>query len=138
MKTVLVFCTLPLVALAALAQDKLVDRIPAAQAFVTAQVKGDFAGAMKDFDEVMKKASPADKMEATWKKVQMQVGPFQKQLSTRQEKKGKYDIVYVTCKFEKMELDIRVVFTADGQITGYSIRPVEKKYDFQPPSYARP
>ena len=34
--------------------------------------------------------------------------------------------------------DVRVVFTRDGQITGYSIRLVQQKYDFQPPSYARP
>jgi dienelactone hydrolase len=65
------------------------------------------------------------------------VGPFQKQLATRQEKTGKADIVYVTCRFEKMPLDVRVVFTRDGQIAGYSIRPVQKKYDFQPPAYAR-
>jgi dienelactone hydrolase len=138
MKTALVVCLLPLVALAALAQNKLIDRTPAAQAFVTAQSKGDFAAATKDFDEVMKKASPADKMETTWKAVQKQVGPFQKQLSTRTETVGKYDVVYVTCKFEKMDLDVRVVFNREGQIAGYSIRPVQKKYDFQPPSYARP
>src|SRR5579872_7868 len=109
--------------------DKAPDRTALAEAFVAAHVKGDFAAAMKDFDDAMKKASPADKMEATWKLVQGQVGPFQKRLGTRQERKGKCDIVYVTCQFEKMPLDVRVVFTADGQITGYSIRPVEKKYE---------
>jgi dienelactone hydrolase len=118
--------------------DQRADRTAAAQAFVAAQVRGDFAAAMKEFDDVMKKASPADKMEATWKLVQKQVGPFQKQLGTRQEKTEKYDIVYVTCQFEKMALDVRVVFTRDGQITGYTIRPVQKQYDFAPPSYARP
>jgi uncharacterized protein len=43
----------------------------------------------------------------------------------------------VTCQFEKTSLEVRVVFTGEGQITGYSFRPVQKKYDFTPPSYAR-
>ena len=42
---------------------KPADRTAAAQAFLDAQVKGDFAGSMKNFDDAMKKASPADKME---------------------------------------------------------------------------
>src|SRR6516225_5854040 len=120
------------------ADGQVADRTAVAEAFVAAHAKGDFAAAMKAFDDVMKKASPADKMEAVWKQVQQQVGPFQKQLRTRTEKTGKYDIVCVTCQFEKMPLDVRVVFTRDGQITGYSIRPVSKPSDFKPPPYARP
>ena len=117
--------------------DQPADCVPAAEAFVAAHAKGDFKAAMKDFDDAMKKASPADKMEEVWKQIVTQVGPFQKQVSTRQEKEGKYDVVYVTCQFEKTQLDVRVVFTAEKQITGYSIRPVKKKYDFKPPPYAR-
>ena len=141
MRIVLLSAILFLSALATLtgagSDGKSADRTALAQAFVAAQVKGNFAGAMKKFDDVMKKSSPADKMEAVWKQLVMQVGPFQKQLATHQEKAGKYDIVLVTCQFEKLPLDVRVVFTGDGQITGYSIRPVQKKYDFRPPSYAR-
>jgi uncharacterized protein len=141
MRVIFPILILPFTALATLAgaggAGKPADRTAVAKAFVEAHVKGDFAAAMKEFDEVMKKASPADKMEVAWKQVVMQVGPFQKQLATRQEKAGKYDIVYVTCQFEKLPLDFRVVFTDKGQITGYSIRPVEKKYDFKPPSYAK-
>jgi uncharacterized protein len=113
------------------------DCTPLAEAFVAAQAKGDFTAAMKDFDDAMKKASPADKMEAAWKQVVMQVGPFQKKLASRQEKAGKYEFVYVTCQFEKQQLDVRVVFTAERQITGYHFRPVPKNYDFKAPSYAR-
>jgi dienelactone hydrolase len=140
MKNTVALGILPLLALAAFAGggDLVADRTATAEAFVAAQVKGDFTAAMKDFDDVMKKALPADKMEAVWKAVQKQVGPYQKQLGTRKDKAGKYDVVYVTCQFEKMPLDIRVVFTSAGQITGYSIRPVQKKYDFKPPAYARP
>jgi dienelactone hydrolase len=140
MRTSLAVIVLALAALPAFggSDAKPGDRIAIAKAFVAAQVKGDFAAAMKEFDDVMKKASPADKMETTWKLVEKQVGPFQKQLGARQETAGKYDIVYVTCQFEKTPLDVRVVFTKGGQITGYQFRPVQKKYDFKPPTYARP
>jgi uncharacterized protein len=140
MKISLSLAILTLFAAAGLAAEdaKPTDHIPKAKAFVTAQAKGDFAAAMKDFDDVMHKASPADKMETAWKLVEKQAGPFRKQLETRQEKTGKYDIVYVTCQFEKTSLDVRVVFTGEGQITGYSFRPVQKKYEFTPPAYAHP
>jgi uncharacterized protein (TIGR03000 family) len=113
------------------------DRTPAARAFVAAQARGDFTAATREFDEVMKKASPPDKMEKVWKALEKQAGPFQKQFGTRRETLGKYDLVYVTCQWEKTQLDVRVVFTRDGQITGYTIRPVQKAYDFKPPPYAR-
>jgi dienelactone hydrolase len=140
MRTFLAVIVLGLAALPAFGggDGKPADRTAIAKAFVAAQVKGDFAAAMKEFDDVMKKASPADKMEATWKLVEKQVGPFRKQLGTRQETAGKYDIVYITCQFEKTPLEVRVVITKDGQITGYQFRPVQKKYNFKPPSYARP
>src|SRR5207237_7347353 len=115
MKTALALGLLALGSVAA-AADKPADRTALAEAFVAAQAKGDFAAAMKEFDDVMKKASPADKMEAAWQLVQKQVGPFRKQVGTRREKLDKYDIVYVTCQFEKTPLDVRVVFTRDGQI----------------------
>src|ERR1700738_4432139 len=81
MRTSLALIVLALAALPAFSggDAKPADRTAIAKAFVAAQVKGDFAAAMKEFDDVMKKASPADKMEATWKLVEKQVGPFQKQ-----------------------------------------------------------
>jgi dienelactone hydrolase len=117
--------------------DPAAQRAARARAFVAAQARGDFTAAGRDFDDVMKKASPPDKMEAAWKAVEKQVGPFRKQLGTRAGTAGKYDVVYVTCQFEKTTLDVRVVFTRDGQITGYQFRPVYKPEDFKPPPYAR-
>src|SRR5260370_5448735 len=75
MRTSLALIVLALAALPAFGggDAKPADRSAIAKAFVAGQVKGDFAAAMKEFDDVMKKASPADKMEATWKLVQKQV-----------------------------------------------------------------
>ncbi len=132
-----------LVALAALtlsvaaAPEGEAGRKAAAEALVAALAKGDFAAAGKDFDDAMKKALPEDKFKATWAAVQKQVGPFKKQLGVRTEAGGKYQFVFVTCHFEKMDLDAKVVFDGD-KVTGLQFRPAKSAYDFKPPPYARP
>jgi dienelactone hydrolase len=121
----------------AMAQDLIGDQFASlkasALAFVDAQVREDFDAAGKNFDDVMKKASPPDKMGATWKAVIGQVGPFQKVTGVRGERKGKYDIVYVTCQFKKMALDLKVVFGADTRISGYFF--VAPPVPYKPPAY---
>jgi dienelactone hydrolase len=108
-----------------------------ARALVAALAKEDWAAAGKDFDDAMKKALPADKLKGTWGAVLGQVGPFQKQAGVRAEKAGKYDAVFVTCRFEKMALDVKVVF--DGpRVTGLFFRPARGAFAYKPPPYARP
>ena len=46
-------------------------------------------------------------------------------MGSRTEKVDKYDVVIVTCQFEKMALDVRVVFNADKQVTGLNFRPAK-------------
>src|SRR2546423_7846838 len=74
---------------------------PAAKAFVELLDKGEFAKATESFDAAMLKALPAAELKKTWEKVVSDAGAFKKQLSTRKETKGKYDVVYVTCEFAK-------------------------------------
>jgi dienelactone hydrolase len=112
-------------------------RKAAAEAMVAALARGDFAAAGKDFDDAMKKALPEDKLKETWATLQKKVGPFQKQTGVRAEAGKKYQFVYVTCHFEKMDLDARVVFDG-GKVTGLQFRPPQRAYEFKPPPYARP
>jgi dienelactone hydrolase len=121
-----------------LGDDKLADQKTTAQAMVTALVKEDFTAAGKAFDDTMKKVLPTDKLEQTWKKVIGQVGAFQKQTGVRTESGGKYDLVFVTCQFEKTTLDIKVSFNADKQIAGLFFVAPKGTYDFKPPAYAKP
>src|SRR5262245_15362692 len=100
------------------AQEKEAAVEKTAKAFVALLDKGDFDKATGDFDEAMLKALPADKLKGTWEKVGGDAGAFKKQLSSRVEKSGKYDVVIVTCEFQKKKLDARVVFDKDGKITG--------------------
>lgn len=90
----------------------------AAKAFVDLLDKGEFEKAAGDFDETMLKVLPADKLKGTWAKVVGEAGAFKKQLASRIEKKDKYEIVFVTCQFEKKKMEARVVFDKDGKIAG--------------------
>src|SRR5262249_48895994 len=54
------------------------------------------------------------------------------QVSLRREKVDTYDVVVITAQFAKTELDVRVTFTADGQVTGLFFAPAK------PPSYKSP
>src|SRR6266404_2359865 len=73
-----------------------------AMTFVDRLSKADFAGAAKGFDAGMQQAMPVDKLEETWNSLGERVGPFQKQTGARCEPGEKYDVVYVTCAFEKL------------------------------------
>lgn len=119
------------------AEDKLPDQTATATALVDAFVKGDYAAAGKQFDRTMQKVLSEDKRKDLWKRLTEQVGPFTKRTGTRVEKVDKFDVVYVTCRFEKMTLDVRVVFDADKKVSGLQFRPAKGDYEFKPPPYAR-
>lgn len=126
------------IASAGAVEKKFPEQTDRATALVDALVKGNYSDAGKHFDGVMQKALPTDKRKELWEALVKQVGSFQKRKETRVEKAGKYDVVIVTCQFQKMALDARVVFTADKQVTGLQFRPAQGAYDFKPPPYARP
>jgi fermentation-respiration switch protein FrsA (DUF1100 family) len=135
----LLLCSCGALARASAEEKKLPEQTAAATALVDALAKGDFTAAAKDFDSAMKKALPSDdKRKEMWEKLIEQVGAFHKRTGTRVEKADKFDVVIVTCQFEKMTLDARIVFNADKQVTGLFFRPAKGAYDFKPPPYARP
>ena len=75
------------------------------------------------FDETMKTVLPESKLQEIWKAVLVQAGAFKSQGSTRQEKSGPYDMVFVTCQFERAVLEIRLVFNAQRQLSGLFFSP---------------
>src|SRR5260370_37345950 len=94
-----------------------------AMAFVELLDKGDFANATKDFDATMLKVMPADELKKTWEKVLGDAGAFKKQLGTRIEGMGKYEIGHVTCEFARKKEDEGVGFEQDVEITGLGFGP---------------
>jgi dienelactone hydrolase len=101
------------------------ELIVAAKQFVDLLTKEDFAGAVARFDETMKTALPEPKLRETWKALQAQAGQFQKQLAARTIKLAGYDVVFVTCQFERTALDTKVVFDGSGRIAGLFFVPTQ-------------
>jgi dienelactone hydrolase len=97
--------------------------------------KGDFANAGKDFDKTMKKVLPPKELEKLWKDLLGKYGALKKQQGVRTERGEKYDFVFVSCTFEKGPLDIKVVFTKDGEITGMFFTFPKSKVKYKAPDY---
>lgn len=102
--------------------------------FVELLTKGDFSDATEDFDGTMKRVLPPRKLQAIWTSLVTQVGSFEKQIGIRTGKYGQYDIVFVTCRFERAYIDVKVVFNSEGKISGLSFAP-GKPPAYKPPEY---
>ncbi len=89
-----------------------------ARELVMLLVKGDYAKVVENFDGTMKTALPAEKLQEAWNTVIAKAGAFIEQQGVRKGKYLQYDIVFVTCKFEKGTLDTKVVFNQEKQISG--------------------
>jgi pimeloyl-ACP methyl ester carboxylesterase len=103
-----------------------------AAAFVDALAGDDFEAVTADFDETMAKVMPAAKLKQTWDGVQAQYGKFKQRRASRVEstkaKEVEYDIVFVTGEFEKGPLDVKVVYTKEGKVTGLFFTPAKPSF----------
>lgn len=109
-----------------------------ARAFLEALNRGDFQAAAADFDATMMEVSGPDKLAEFWKQVPDRLGGFKRQTAERRDKIGQYDAVYVTCEFEKVTLDARVVFDNAGKIAGFQFVPSLPPAKYEAPKYADP
>jgi dienelactone hydrolase len=136
----LLFCSaaLPLLAFQqaeAVPEDELIVK---ARAFLNALEKGDFEAAAKDFDATMMQVSGPDKLGEFWKQVPEKLGSFKKQTAARRDQFGGYEVALVTCEFEKVTLDARVVFDKEKRIAGFQFVPSLPPAKYEPPPYADP
>ena len=115
------------------AEDELVTK---ARAMLAALERGDFPAAAKDFDETMLNVSGPDKLEDFWKQVPEKLGVFKRQTAARRDRFAGYEVAYVTCEFEKVTLDARVVFDKNNKITGFQFVPSLPPAKYEPPEYA--
>ena len=88
------------------------------KAFVEMLARGDYADAFAQFDAPMKDAMPVDQIRTAWESLLAEVGGFQKIVAVRQAKEQGYDVVYATCAFAKSQLDVKVVFNEQKQVSG--------------------
>jgi dienelactone hydrolase len=114
------------------------DQTQAAKDFVDLLSRGDFAGAVQQFDPTMVTALPEAKLKEIWQQLTTGAGSFRKQLRTRNEAMAGYDIVFVTGEFEKAKVDIKVVFNSKRQVAGLFFLPAaEPTAPLPPPAYVR-
>jgi len=86
--------------------------------FVEMLAKGNYAGAFAKFDATMKDAMPVEQIEAAWTSLLANTGEFDKIAGVRQAQEQGYDVVYVTCEFEKSQLDVKVVYNNKKEVAG--------------------
>ena len=82
-----------------------------------------------------KRPSPADKLKTIWESVLDRYGPFQKIVGSRTETRGPYEIVYVTCQFEKDKLDVRLVYSKEKKLGGLQFVPPKPAVEYKSPAY---
>jgi len=92
---------------------------------------GQFDKAVEPFDATMKQALPAEKLKVLWDGLATQCGQFRRATDTTTEKIKQYDVVYVTCEFQRGKLDTKVVFDGN-KITGLFSVPSGR---YKPPTY---
>jgi dienelactone hydrolase len=114
------------------------DTAASAKAFVDLLAKGDYATAVAGFDETMARVMSADKTRETWEALVAQTGPLKQQVEVQQTQQGGYDIVFVTCQFEKASLDVKVVYDHQGRIAGLWFVPAGSGKPYQAPTYVKP
>jgi dienelactone hydrolase len=103
-----------------------------AKDLVSALASGNYKEAVANFDGTMKNALPAEKLQEAWSSIIAQAGPFVEQAGIRRVKILQYDVIFVTCKFEKGVLDAKVVFDGNKQIAGLFFVPVQAPVSEKP------
>ena len=81
------------------------------------------------FNDQMKEAMPADRLEASWAHVMMHLGPFKNIRVARKD--PEFDRVDVRCEFENGPMIVRIAFDPSGKIAGLWMLPGETEKDSQ-------
>jgi dienelactone hydrolase len=120
------------------AQTAAADYEGLAKTVVTDMAARRFAKVFALFDDTMAKALSADKLAESWDGLRAQVGEFKSIESVRREEKEGYQVVHVICPFDKVKMDVRVVFDSHQRIAGLrSTAAIEIAPPWSPPAYAK-
>ena len=66
---------------------------------------------------------PSDKLRGAWESLIAEAGAFVEQVGIRREQVSPYTVVFATCRFAKSTMDIKVVFSVTGQVSGLWVVP---------------
>jgi len=107
--------------LAAMAQKKTCT--DAALQLLEAVKSHDYARAAVDFNEQMKAALPAPKLEAFMKDLEAKVGPLQKIGPPSEVTVESMDVVSTPLAFAGAPIDSRIACDAEGKVAGFRLLP---------------
>jgi len=115
------------------------ERIAEAETVADQFVAGDYASVEERFDSTMRAVLPVGRLTQVRESLTPGVGAFRERMGTRAERYGQYDVVYVTLRFEKMTIDLKLVFDLRGQVAGLFLQPSQSgaAASYAPPAYAR-
>jgi len=88
------------------------------QYFVQAMARGDYQAAERDFDNRMRTALPPSGLRNIWDGLIQQHGAFQRIETMRTVASWPYTQVFVTSRFERAAVTMRVVYNRTGMISG--------------------
>jgi dienelactone hydrolase len=117
--------------------ENQVDPIAIAKEFVNQLASTEYAKSREHFDSTMTALMPEAKVKEIWEQILLQAGSFKSQLGVRTQKFRTYDIVFVTCRFDRDTLDTKVVIDPAGKIAGLFFAPVQAIPTYQPPPYVK-
>lgn len=113
-----------------------VDENLIAKNFVILLDEEKYEEAVEFFDASVKNLISANKLEELWKGLERQVGNFREILGVRDEVVDSYKIVYVTCEFDLIDIDIKIVFS-NKKIVGLFFQQAPSRKGYVPPYYVK-
>jgi len=99
-----------------------------AQNFVDLLLKGDFTSAASKFDDQMRIALDEAKLQETWINAIAEAGALLQLNQPRTAEMEGYKIVIIRCDFQRVIIDVQVVFNKQGQISGLNFIPTNMEY----------
>lgn len=94
-------------------------------ASLDALVRGDYAGARKDFNAAVSQAVSVATLEQVWTQIQSQAGAYQKHAEPQQQSMDGHAVVVTPVSFARMPLNFVVACDDDGRISTFRLVPVE-------------
>lgn len=114
-----------------------VKSVSIARSFVDHIAGGDYAACVLSFDSTVSRLMPESKVKELWESLMTQSGSFKRRTTTSSHKVQSYEMVIITCEFERDTLGMRIVINHAGKIAGLSFVPSSALAPYQPPSYIR-
>lgn len=93
--------------------------------YIDSQIESGVRGSLKGADLVR-----------LWKQVKLKYGPLEKRLIARRESLGPYQVVFLPYRFKSAFLDMKIVYSSNGKVTGFFVLPHKEGYRL--PSYVKP